>query len=220
MPNILTIVRIILFIPVVALVASQTPVAYTFNLAVINAGTYTISVGFVIAAILFILASVSDWLDGYLARKWRVISDFGKLWDPIADKVLVNSLLITLAALGYVHFGLVVVFIVRDIVMDGLRMFALRYNVVVAANIYGKLKTVFQMLAIIFTLFIFGMNDNQLITVNSQIWFWLGQMLLYWIALFFAVLSWAIYYFKISTMIKIQNTLKGFETPPRKTRPS
>ncbi len=209
-----------MFIPVVALVASQTPVAYTFNLAVINAGTYTISVGFVIAAILFILASVSDWLDGYLARKWRVISDFGKLWDPIADKVLVNSLLITLAALGYVHFGLVVVFIVRDIVMDGLRMFALRYNVVVAANIYGKLKTVFQMLAIIFTLFIFGMNDNQLITVNSQIWFWLGQMLLYWIALFFAVLSWAIYYFKISTMIKIQNTLKGFETPPRKTRPS
>lgn len=209
-PNLLTIFRIVLFIPIIALVASTTPIAYKINLISINifSSPINVSVGFLVAGILFVLLSVTDWLDGYLARKWNCVSDFGKLWDPIADKVLINGLLITFAALNYVHFAIVVVFIVRDIVMDGLRIYAMKYQVLVAANFYGKLKTVFQMIACILTLFIFaGTLDQFKFYSSGLIWFWVGQMFFYWIALFFAVVSWAIYYFKIIKMVKLHNQL-------------
>ena len=161
----------------------------------------------------------TDWLDGYLARKWKVVSEFGKLWDPIADKILINSIMITLSVFDYIHFGITIVFVIRDIVIDGLRMLALHYHVIVAANKYGKLKTIFQMLAICFSLFLFGMKSSAVVTPNSQIWYWFGQMLLYWIALFFAILSLAIYYFKIMTVVKIEHTLRGVKIPS-KVKPS
>lgn len=209
-PNLLTIFRIVLFIPIITLVASTTPAAYKINLISINifSSPINVSVGFLVAGILFVLLSATDWLDGYLARKWNCVSDFGKLWDPIADKVLINGLLITFAALNYVHFAIVVVFIVRDIVMDGLRIYAMKYQVLVSANFYGKLKTVFQMIACILTLFIFaGTLDQFKFSSSGLIWFWVGQMFFYWIALFFAVVSWAIYYFKIIKMVKLHNQL-------------
>lgn len=208
-PNLLTIFRIVLFIPIIALVASTTPVAYKISLISINIfSPINVSVGFLVAGILFVLLSFTDWLDGYLARKWNCVSDFGKLWDPIADKVLINGLLITFAALNYVHFAIVIVFIIRDIVMDGLRIYAMKYQVLVAANLYGKLKTVFQMLACILTLFIFAGTLKQFeFSSNGLIWFWVGQMFFYWVALFFAVVSWAIYYFKIIKMVKLHNQL-------------
>lgn len=208
-PNLLTIFRIVLFIPIIALVASTTPTAYKINLISINIfSPINISVGFLVAGILFVLLSATDWLDGYLARKWNCVSDFGKLWDPIADKVLINGLLITFAALNYVHFAIVIVFIIRDIVMDGLRMYAMKYQVLVAANLYGKLKTVFQMVACILTLFIFAGTLKQFeFSSSGLIWFWVGQMFFYWVALFFAIVSWAIYYFKIMKMVKLHNQL-------------
>lgn len=208
-PNLLTIFRIVLFIPVIALVASTTPVAYKISLISIHIFTsINVSIGFLVGGILFVLLTATDWLDGYLARKWNCVSDFGKLWDPIADKVLINGLLITFAALNYVHFGIVVAFIIRDIVMDGLRIYAMKYQVLVAANLYGKLKTVFQMIACILTLFVFAGTLNQFqYSSNGLVWFWVGQMFFYWVALFFAFVSWAIYYFKIIKMVKLHNQL-------------
>lgn len=211
-PNILTIFRIILFIPIVILITIQTPIVYEINLNILKINNMiSISWGMLIAGILFLLSAFTDWLDGHLARKWKVISDWGKLWDPIADKILINSLLITFSILDYIHFSLVIIFITRDTVMDGLRMFALRYNVVVAANIYGKLKTIFQLIACTLTLFIFALPLEKIKTTNDKLWYWIGQMFFYWIAMFFSIISWGIYYYKIVKMVKIHKSLQALK---------
>lgn len=101
-------------------------------------------------ALLFILASITDALDGKIARKYNLISDFGKFIDPLADKALVNSSLIILAVTkpDLMHFSIVVLMIVRDLAVDGIRFLAASRGEVIPANIYGKLKTVFQMVAL------------------------------------------------------------------------
>ncbi|MDY0214855.1 MAG: CDP-diacylglycerol--glycerol-3-phosphate 3-phosphatidyltransferase [Bacilli bacterium] len=108
-----------------------------------------------IAAIIFLVASFTDFLDGYLARKLNLITNYGKFMDPIADKLLVNSVLIILVKPldsfpGQIAIPLVfvVLMIGRDIVVDGFRLVAASQNKVLAANIFGKLKTVLQMIAI------------------------------------------------------------------------
>lgn len=121
-------------------------------------GESGINVVYLIACIVFILASTTDWLDGYLARKWNQVTDLGKFLDPIADKLLVNSTLVFLAIpfsfapnqTTFIPAFCVIIMIARDLVVDALRMVAVRKNKVIAANIFGKLKTVFQMVAIPF----------------------------------------------------------------------
>ena len=114
--------------------------------------------------ILFIIAASTDWLDGYIARKRGLVTDLGKFMDPLADKLLVNSILVFLciaptfvdyganAALAadpfVIPFFLVVVMLIRDFAVDGLRLVAVKKNKVIAANIFGKLKTVAQMVTI------------------------------------------------------------------------
>lgn len=109
---------------------------------------------FFIAFILFALASFSDFLDGHIARKYNLVTNFGKFMDPIADKLLINSLFIILTQVGEIKIPLwiPVVMISRDIIVDVMRMLAMEQNKVVAANIFGKIKTVLQMIAIIFVL--------------------------------------------------------------------
>ncbi len=108
-----------------------------------------------IATIVFIVASATDYLDGHLARKWNQVTDLGKFLDPIADKMLVNSTLVFLCFL-YPHSAVlwfcVVLMIIRDLVVDTLRFLAAKKGVVLAANIFGKAKTVLQMVAIPFAL--------------------------------------------------------------------
>ncbi len=106
----------------------------------------------VIALVIFAIASFTDFLDGYIARKYQLITSFGKFIDPIADKLLVNTLFILLAVSGEVSVVPVVIMIWRDTLVDGMRMMAAQKGVVVAAGIWGKLKTVLQMFAIIFVL--------------------------------------------------------------------
>lgn len=108
-----------------------------------------------IAAIVFIIASATDAVDGHLARKWNQVTNLGKFLDPIADKMLVNSLLVFAAVpMAFaenqmtIPWFCVVLMIVRDLIVDTMRLLAAKKNVVVAANIYGKLKTIFQMVAI------------------------------------------------------------------------
>lgn len=100
------------------------------------------------ALILFVVASASDFLDGYLARKYNQITTLGKFLDPIADKILVNSLLVYLAVVNIAPLICVLLMITRDTLVDALRMQASTKQIVVAAHFTGKFKTVLQMVAI------------------------------------------------------------------------
>jgi len=113
-----------------------------------------INLVYLIACVIFIIAAGTDYLDGYLARKWKQVTDLGKFLDPVADKLLVDSSLIYLCL---PHFGMdtltiplaaSIIMVIRDLVVDALRFVAASKGIVLAANIFGKLKTVFQMIAI------------------------------------------------------------------------
>ena len=114
-----------------------------------------INVAYLVSFILFIIASITDALDGKIARKYNLVTDMGKFLDPVADKLLVN---LTLIYLALPHFNLanqatiplfcVIIMIGRDLIIDAFRLAAASKGSILAANIFGKLKTVFQMIAI------------------------------------------------------------------------
>ncbi|MCL2077288.1 MAG: CDP-diacylglycerol--glycerol-3-phosphate 3-phosphatidyltransferase [Oscillospiraceae bacterium] len=103
---------------------------------------------FWLALIIFVLASVTDWLDGFIARKYNMITDFGKFLDPLADKVLVSSALICLV--GFVPAWTVAVIIAREFIVTGFRLAVVSKDntAVIAADIWGKIKTAFTMVAV------------------------------------------------------------------------
>lgn len=113
-----------------------------------------VSLNFFIAWILFCIASLSDMIDGKIARKYNMITDYGKFMDPIADKLLVNSTVLLLTCYGPIRIPAIcaVLMIARDIVVDAIRMNAVRKDIVVPANFWGKLKTVLQMCGLILLL--------------------------------------------------------------------
>lgn len=191
-PNILTTIRIIILIPILVLFYfSLSDQKTIYQIDFFNLATLKINLYFLIIGILFVVASFSDFLDGYLARKYQLISNYGKVFDPIADKLLINAVLIYFAYLGIVNFYLVILLILRDIYVDGLRVFVSTKKIVVLANIFGKLKTVAQMVAIIITFFVAG----QFVLTNAianQIF-----NLAYYLATFFSLLSGGIYSYQI-----------------------
>jgi CDP-diacylglycerol---glycerol-3-phosphate 3-phosphatidyltransferase len=101
-----------------------------------------------VSAFLFVLASLTDWLDGYYARKYKVESNMGRLMDPIADKILVLGALIMLLASNRVDPVMVFLFLARDIFIGGIRSVAAANNLIIGAKPFGKWKTAFQMVAI------------------------------------------------------------------------
>ena len=105
-----------------------------------------------LAAILFILASLTDWWDGALARHYKVESNMGRFMDPIADKILVLGAIVMLLAMGRVDPIMVFLFLARDIFIGGIRSVAAANNRIIAAKPFGKWKTAFQMVAIPFLL--------------------------------------------------------------------
>ena len=112
-----------------------------------------IDVKYILCGVIFILASFTDYLDGYLARKNKEVTDFGKFSDAIADKVLVNSVLIIFASQGFIPAIVPVVIICRDIIVDALRMNVAGKGVVQAAKMSGKIQTACLMIGIILTFF-------------------------------------------------------------------
>ena len=103
-----------------------------------------------IALFIFIVASITDWLDGYLARKYKSVTNFGKFMDPLADKVLVCSALIALIETGDIASVAVIVIIAREFIITGFRLVASDNGVVIAASKWGKLKTVSQMIMVMY----------------------------------------------------------------------
>lgn len=132
--NRLTILRIIL-VPV-----------FLFFIAV------RIKYGNVLAAIIFIIAAITDTLDGYIARKRKEITKFGKFMDPLADKLIVTAALISLVELGKIASWAVMIIVAREFAVTGLRSLAASEGRIIAASKWGKAKTVFQIIAIIASL--------------------------------------------------------------------
>lgn len=116
-------------------------------------GMISVDVKYFIAAGIFAVASISDALDGYIARSRNMVTDFGKMTDAIADKMLVNSTLIILTAQGMVSPVITVIVVFRDTVVDTIKMLAGSKGKVIAARKSGKVKTTFLMLGIILTLY-------------------------------------------------------------------
>lgn len=106
-----------------------------------------------IALVLFIVASLTDMLDGKIARKYNLVTNFGKFMDPLADKLLVCSALICLIELGQLPAWVVIIIISREFIISGFRLVAADNGIVIAASYWGKFKTVFQMTAVILLIF-------------------------------------------------------------------
>lgn len=122
------------------------------------------SAGHVIAAIIFALASFTDYLDGYLARKWHVVTNFGKFADPLADKMLVMTAFIMLVGIGLIPAWIVAIIICRELAVTGLRLLLVENGgTVLAAAMPGKIKTFTQMFSILFLLLHFSLIGNILL---------------------------------------------------------
>ncbi len=153
LPNKLTILRIIMSIAIIVLLLFPFQMAGIEFPQLFIDEKLVVDSKYLIAGTLFILASLTDFLDGYLARKNNEVTDFGKLLDAIADKVLVNSVLIILASQGFIHPIIPVVIIVRDSIVNSIKMIAASRGKVVAAIKSGKVKTATLMVGISLTLF-------------------------------------------------------------------
>lgn len=148
LPNKLSLFRIGL-IPLIVLVKVFPYAQFNFTIPVFDFDGYTLSLLNVIILTLFVIAALTDYVDGYIARKHKIVTTFGKFVDPIADKLLVTTMFILFAVDGIVPIVLILIMLWRDILVDGLRMIASSEGIVMSAGYLGKLKTVLQMLTII-----------------------------------------------------------------------
>ena len=155
LPNKLTITRILFTIFIIILFLFPFyQVNFNFPMWVINVGeVIEIDSRYIFGGILFLLASLTDFLDGYLARKKNMVTDFGKFIDAIADKVLVNSVLIIFAVNGVISPIIPVIIIFRDTIVDSIRMMASNKGIVIAAGKAGKVKTACMMAGLTLTFF-------------------------------------------------------------------
>ncbi|MGJ9458927.1 CDP-diacylglycerol--glycerol-3-phosphate 3-phosphatidyltransferase [Oceanobacillus sp. CF4.6] len=181
LPNKLTLSRIFM-IPVFIVLLSV-----PFEWGSWDIGSTQLPVAHFIAAIIFIIAAATDWVDGYYARKYNLVTNLGKFMDPLADKLLVSAALILLIEMGLAPAWVVIIIISREFAVTGLRLVAAGEGIVLAAGQMGKLKTATQMVAIAVLLlhnFPFSFID-----------FPFGTIMLY-IALFFTVVSGVDYFVK------------------------
>ncbi|MCB4204196.1 CDP-diacylglycerol--glycerol-3-phosphate 3-phosphatidyltransferase [Deferribacterales bacterium Es71-Z0220] len=146
----------------------------------------------VIAAVIFAVASLTDFVDGYLARKYNIVTDIGKILDPVADKILVASSLIALMELGRVEGVVVILLLSRDFAVGALRDLSASKGKIIAAGFSGKLKTVFQMIAVGFLIY-----KNNLIGIDI---FFIGKILIY-LSVVLSIYSGVEYYIKFFAKI-------------------
>jgi CDP-diacylglycerol---glycerol-3-phosphate 3-phosphatidyltransferase len=156
LPNRITSLRMIIVITMIVILLWP----YS-NMPIISLGETAIPLVYLIAGSLFLIASITDFLDGYLARKLNLITNLGKFLDPLADKILTNSAFILLMitpswlAIDIIRIPawVVILMIIRDLVIDGIRMIGVSQGRVIAANRIGKVKTFLQIIAILLVFF-------------------------------------------------------------------
>ena len=156
LPNKLTILRMIMIVPFVV-----------FMLVPIGGAA-----GKWIALALFVIASLTDLMDGKIARKYNLVTTFGKFMDPLADKLLVCSALICLVELGRIPAWIVIIIISREFIISGFRLVASDKGVVIAASWWGKFKTTFQMVMIVLMI-----ADIAALSIVTQIVMWIALIL-------------------------------------------
>lgn len=186
LPNKLTVVRICM-VPLVVLIYLCIPESWGVLIE-----TNGLAIRDILAFLVFAVASFTDMLDGQIARRNNLITSFGKFFDPIADKLLVNTLLILLAYTHQISVVALLLMIARDLIVDGLRMVASTHGKVVSAGIYGKLKTVLQMVAI------------ALILLKNWPFIYLGipvDQILLWLATLVSLYSGFIYFMKLKKYV-------------------
>lgn len=200
-PNILTLSRIPLAIIICCLIIfpdheKMNTISWvdTFNTDFISNGF------FIAAAILFVVAALTDFVDGFIARRLKVISDFGKLWDPITDKILINSVLVSLTYIHSAFAWITALMISRDIIVDGIRAWKAKSGHVIPANMFGKLKTVMQIIGILYVLVFYPYQSKNYIkpTINDE---WLQNATLF-VALIFSLFSGGVY---VINLLKIKD---------------
>ena len=171
LPNKLTMIRIILSIVILILLGvnwSQFNIAWPVYLL---GGKVVLRLNYLISAVIFVIASLTDMLDGKIARKNNLVTDFGKVMDAIADKVLVNGVLIVLAYNHDISLIIPLIIVSRDIIVDSIKMVSGSKGKVVAASIAGKVKTAFMMVGLTLVLLenlpmeFFGVALDQLLVI-------------------------------------------------------
>jgi CDP-diacylglycerol--glycerol-3-phosphate 3-phosphatidyltransferase len=189
LPNQLTVFRLILTFVFVGLISAE------FS----NAKS--------IALIVFIVAAITDFLDGYLARKHNLITNFGKLMDPLADKILMCGGFVMLTVLGEIPAWIVIVILTREFLITGLRLVASAEGVVLAAENLGKHKTVWQIITVIYFL-LYLASAEPAFAWTSFLFEWkptspeiFGQLLI-WLSLVLTILSGLSYAWKNRVLLK------------------
>lgn len=142
LPNRITLARIFL-VPVVMLF-----LLVRFDFGVLTIGSFQITYSEIIATLIFILAASTDGLDGYIARKRKLVTNLGKFLDPLADKLLISAVLISLVEMQRLGAWEVIIIISREFAVTGLRLVAVAEGQIIAASKWGKLKTVIQIVAV------------------------------------------------------------------------
>lgn len=156
LPNKLTVLRMIMIVPFV--VFMLTDIAGDMSKW--------------IALALFVVASLTDLLDGHIARKYNLVTNFGKFMDPLADKLLVCAAMICLVETGKIPSWVVIIIISREFIISGFRLIASDNGIVIAASYWGKFKTVFQMIMIVLMI-----ADIAAIQIVTQIVMWIALVL-------------------------------------------
>lgn len=153
LPNKITVTRLILSaIILIILIVPLNDLGLDFPKVLVG-GKVLVDVKHVISGVLFIIASCTDFIDGYIARKYNLVTDFGKVMDAIADKVLVNGVLIILSVNGFISVVVPVIIISRDTIVDSIKMVVGNKNGAVGASVTGKIKTIFMMIGVSLMLF-------------------------------------------------------------------
>lgn len=160
--NWLTIIRMLLMIPFVILMTIAFLFISKYNgtfwydkIKLVGQQQYPVALSAIywINVIIFLAAMITDFVDGHIARKTKTISQFGKIFDPIADKIATSLMLLFIALMNYSFLPIVVFFIVRDILVEGARIYAVKKDIKVASNWWGKTKTIVVSLALIVVAF-------------------------------------------------------------------
>lgn len=145
-----------------------------------------------IATIIFIVASLTDFLDGHIARKYNLVSNFGKFMDPLADKLLVMSALVSMVAMEDLPAWVVIVILAREFAITGFRTLAMEANIVMAASWWGKIKTTTQMIMIILVLLHLPFSGMKIV-----------ETVMIWLAVIFTIVS------GVDYIVKNKQVLKG-----------
>ncbi|MGY5139698.1 CDP-diacylglycerol--glycerol-3-phosphate 3-phosphatidyltransferase [Mycoplasmopsis gallinarum] len=212
-PNWLTILRMVLILPLIIIFGiAISNVWYStgqnFNYFFMKKTSYIhLWLGMLL---IFVIAMITDFLDGYIARKYKSTTSFGKLFDPLADKIIITSSLIFFAILGILRYELVILFVIRDLLVDGSRVIMAKNNLDIKASIWGKIKTFSQTIGIIviFLSFYIYLNvknvDHSVNSLKIQENLFIINQVIFSIILLTSIISGAQYMWKIRKFLKLK----------------